>query len=45
MTKKVSMLYISTNNKEKPSLNDLGKDGSFLWSMILDVTYCNLKKK
>lgn len=40
------MLWISTDNKEKPSLNNVGKDdGSFMQYMIFGGTYCNLKMK
>jgi len=33
ISKKLSMLYISTNNKEKTSLNDLSKDGSVFYGV------------
>lgn len=46
MPKKLNMLWISTDNKEKPSLNNVGKDdGSFMQYMIFGGTYCNLKMK
>lgn len=46
MPKKLNMLWISTDNKEKPSLNNVGKDdGSFMQYMIFGGAYCNLKMK
>lgn len=44
--KKLYMLWFSTDNKEKPSLNNMGKDGgAFMQYMIFGGTYCNLKMK
>lgn len=46
MPKKLYMLWFSTDNKEKPSLNNIGKDGgAFMQYMIFGGTYCNLKMK